>query len=228
MKKLLFAIFAHPDDESFGPSGTILTESLAGTEVHLISLTAGEAGTNPDNVPDLKAVRLAEWHAAGALMGAHDMHYLGYSDSKLNNSDMLRASQQIIDLVTSIAAQSNTNQVIEFVTSDLNGITGHIDHIVAARAACLAFYRLRESGLNMSQIRLTCIPADYLPTHNTDWLYMEPGRPESEIDQIVDAREHNQTIISIMKSHHSQRGDCEAHLKNRGESIGLNYFRIMK
>ena len=44
MKRVIFGIFAHPDDEAFGPSGTLLMETKAGTELHLITLTLGEAG----------------------------------------------------------------------------------------------------------------------------------------------------------------------------------------
>lgn len=75
MSKLVFAIFAHPDDESFGPSGTLLMEAQSGAKVHLISLTAGESGVNPDNQPDLKAIRLNEWNDAGQLIGASGLHY---------------------------------------------------------------------------------------------------------------------------------------------------------
>ena len=37
MKKIIFGIFAHPDDEAFGPSGTLLLETRSGTELHLIT-----------------------------------------------------------------------------------------------------------------------------------------------------------------------------------------------
>ncbi|MFZ2494806.1 MAG: PIG-L family deacetylase [Candidatus Saccharimonadales bacterium] len=61
MKKVIFGIFAHPDDEAFGPAGTLIQEVQNGSEVHLITLTAGQAGSNPDNHEDPGAIRLKEW-----------------------------------------------------------------------------------------------------------------------------------------------------------------------
>ena len=61
MKKVIFGIFAHPDDESFGPSGTLLKLRRSGYDLHLIVLTDGEAGVNPDGIENLGEVRLQEW-----------------------------------------------------------------------------------------------------------------------------------------------------------------------
>ena len=58
MQKILFGIFAHPDDEAFGPVAALLDEVEKGTELHLITLTGGENGTNPDNLDNLGEVRL--------------------------------------------------------------------------------------------------------------------------------------------------------------------------
>lgn len=44
MRKILLGIFAHPDDEALGPVGTLLREVRDGAELHLITLTAGQAG----------------------------------------------------------------------------------------------------------------------------------------------------------------------------------------
>ncbi len=43
-KRLLFA-FPHPDDESFGPGGTIARYAREGAEVHYVCATRGEVGT---------------------------------------------------------------------------------------------------------------------------------------------------------------------------------------
>lgn len=225
MKKLVFGIFAHPDDEAFGPSGTLLTEVKHGNEVHLLALTAGQTGANPDNTEDLASTRRSEWQTAGALIGASSMHELGYQDGQLCNQTMPEAAEKIVQIVRDTARNEQAIE-IEFMALDLNGLTGHIDHIVATRAACLAFYRLKASDPRLSRIRLACIPKSRLPTHNTDWLYMEAGRDEPEINETIDARQYRDEIITIMRAHHSQRADFDTHLVRRGDEIGLDYFIV--
>jgi len=43
-KRLLLA-FPHPDDESFGPGGTIAKYAREGVDVHYVCATRGEVGT---------------------------------------------------------------------------------------------------------------------------------------------------------------------------------------
>ncbi len=224
MQKILFGIFAHPDDEAFGPVATLLQEVHEGTEVHLIVLTAGENGTNPDNLPNLGEVRLQEWHAAGTLIGAASMHHFGYTDGTLNNISHLEITDRITQLVHDTVGERDSE--IEFMSLDLNGYTGHIDHIVAARSACLSFYRLREQGLAMSRVRLATLPRDIIPATNTDFVYMEPGKTPDEIDETIDGREFKEKILQIMQQHHTQRGDYDYTVKTQGESLGINHFVI--
>lgn len=223
MKKILIGIFAHPDDEAFGPSGTLLLETQSGTELHLITLTAGEAGMNPDNHPNLAEVRLGEWHKAGALIGATSMRHLGYTDGTLSNLDHLIITNQIIEITQEIIAGRDDIEV-EFMSMDLNGITGHIDHIVAGRSACLAFYRLKDQGLPITRIRLACIPDTHLAKVNTDFVFMEPGRKDIEISETIDAREVYEQVLDIMRSHHTQRSDGEYHIQAHGENVAINHF----
>lgn len=224
MKKVIFAIFAHPDDEAFGPAGTLLVEKAAGNEVHLICATAGENGTNPDGAADLSATRLAEWREAGALLGADSMHHLGYIDGQLSNNVYLEIADKIQAIITSTAADRPEIE-IEFMSLDLNGITGHIDHIVMGRVASYLFYRLKASDSRLTRLRLACISRDQLPTHNCNWLYMEAGRTAQEIGETIDARAHLDTIHGIIAAHHSQRADATAHLKN-GDRIAINHFIV--
>ena len=153
------------------------------------------------------------------------MHDLGYQDGQLNNLVMIEGAERIQKLVQELT-KDRTDIEIEFMSSDLNGISGHIDHIVAARAAILAFYRLKETDRRLKRIRLSCIPESYLPTYNTAWLYMEPGRCKEDINETIDAREHLDEIIAIMRAHHSQRGDGETHIEQRRDKLGLNYFIV--
>lgn len=226
MKKIIFGVFAHPDDEAFGPSGTLLLETRAGTELHLITLTNGEKGANPDGLSDLGSIREQEWRKAGELLGATSMQSLHYRDGELGNNAMIKISRQIIAMVHERVTNIPEDTEIEFMTLDLNGYTGHIDHIVAARATCFAFYRLRDQDKRFTRVRLASFTNSLYPTSNTDWIYMESGRTQNEIDEVVDARNLREDILTIMQAHHSQRSDYESAIKSQGKTLGLNYFVI--
>lgn len=223
MKKVIFGIFAHPDDEAFGPSGTLLMEKAAGNEVHLICATAGESGMNPDTVDNLAEVRLEEWRAAGRLIGADSLHHLGYQDGTLSNDHYHEIADRVDEIVHR-TVEGRNDITIEFITIDLNGITGHLDHICIARVAAYVYCNLKEQDSRVTRLRLACVSAEDFPDANCRWLYMERGRNAAEIAETVDAREHLETIIRIMKTHHTQRADCETLLAKLGDRVAINYF----
>jgi LmbE family N-acetylglucosaminyl deacetylase len=154
------------------------------------------------------------------------MHHLGYEDGKLDNQLMIEITGRLIDLVKDTIKDAPEDTFIEFMTLDLNGYTGHIDHIVAARAAALAFYRLKKDDQRFDHIRFACFSEKDAPEDNTDWIYMEAGRGPEEIQQVVDARGLRDDILRIMRAHHTQRADYESVIKNQGERLGLNYFVV--
>lgn len=229
MQKIIFGIFAHPDDEAFGPCATLLDETAHGSELHLITLTAG-AGShsmNPDNVDNLAEVRLNEWHASTQLLGATSTHHLGYADGKLCNDDLTEIAAKIETLVRDIV-NTRTDVEIEFITFDLNGLTGHIDHIVATRSSCLAFYRLRDQGaLSMKRIRLYCLARSDYPRIDTGFVFMEPGRDTTEIQETTDARHLIEQVHAVMHCHHSQRADCDAQITKLGDNVAVDHFTIL-
>ena len=47
----LLGVFAHPDDESFGPGGTLAKYAREGVEVHVCTVTDGNAGSRDADVP---------------------------------------------------------------------------------------------------------------------------------------------------------------------------------
>lgn len=226
MKKVIIGAFAHPDDEAFIVAGALLKEVQAGAELHLLCLTDGRAGTNPDSMSNLGDVRLNEWYKAGTLLGAKSMQHLGYTDGQLNNTDMVEAVGKISSAAQEISQTHTESVEIEFMTFDLNGLTGHIDHIVASRATCLAFYRLKASDRRFTRLRLACLPRELYPQTDTGWLYMEPGRTADEVDEIVDARNFRNQILDVINAHHSQRQDGESIIRTFGDELGMNYFQV--
>ena len=228
MKVVTFGIFAHPDDEAFGPSGVLLDEVKKGNEVHLITLTLGEMGNNPDNVANLGGLREKEWREAGGLIGASSMHYLGYKDSQLDNTCLVDAQSKLTKLIADIVDSYPEDVLVDFMIADTNGITGHIDHIVASRASLYAFYKLKENDARYRKVRATVLSNKLMPKHNIDWLYMEKGRDLNQIDEVIDTREYHDEIVEIMRCHNSQRSDVEYHLKLHGEDLGMYYFKILR
>lgn len=226
MTKIIFGIFAHPDDEAMGPSGALLQATKNGTNLHLFTLTNGEAGTNPDNLENLGDARLKEWHKAGALLGATSMQHLGYHDGKLHNQAMIEIGARLVEMISQQLQEAPADAEVEFMTLDLNGYTGHIDHIVAARAACFAFYRLKKQDNRLKRIKFACLPDTLYAEDNTDWIFMEKGRSSNEITEVVDAREYREEIIAIINTHHTQRADGEYILRTAGDMLGMNYFIV--
>ncbi len=227
MKKLIFGIFAHPDDEAFGPAGTLLKEVRQGAELHLIMLTPGQAGENPDSVEDLAEVRLGEWHEAAKKMGAHSLHNLDFIDGQLSNDDMIAASKKIEKIVRDAASSDDLVKEVEFISMDTNGLSGHIDHIVASRAAHYVFYKLKDEGLSLTRLRLACIPREQTSDRpNLGFVFMEPGRLPEEIDEVVDNRDLVDEVYEIMRIHHTQRSDGESHIKKLGDRVAIDHFIV--
>lgn len=224
MKKITFGIFAHPDDEAFGPCAALLVEKMAGNEVHLILATAGENGTNPDNLANLGEIRLREWHEAGRLLEADSMNYLGYTDGMLSNSLYMEVASRIESIVRNTLQEREDIETIEFMSLDLGGLTGHLDHIFMARVACYVFYRLQAEDQRFTKIRLACLHANDHPASNCNWLYMDAGRTPEMISETIDASVHLEKIKEIMRVHHSQRGDYQSIIEKLGDRVAINYF----
>ncbi len=228
MKRIIFDIFAHPDDEAFMVSPTLIKEVADGTEVHLITLTSGQHGTNPDNEQDLGALRLKEWEKGANLIGASSTHSLGLIDGSLSNDQIDTIANELTTIVSSLLA-NQPDSLIEFMSFDFNGLTGHIDHIVATRAACLVFYRLKAiHPENFSRIRLRCLSSQYHPDADSTWRYMDAGRDEKNIDETIDARAYHDRILEVVRAHHSQRHDGETHIAKYGSDLGINHFIVLE
>lgn len=228
MQKILFGVFAHPDDEAFCVAATLLQETTNGTELHLISLTDGNGrhSQNPDDNPDLGAARLEEWLTAGKLIGAVNQHLLGYTDGELGNDDHLEIVRQLERFITDTVAGRQDIE-IELITFDLDGLTGHIDHIVASRSALMVYYKLKTAGLAVKRIRLACLQKSDFPTVNTAFALWQPGREPNEIDETVDLRDRIDHIKQIMYAHRSQRQDADFWIKTLGDRVAVNHFIVI-
>jgi LmbE family N-acetylglucosaminyl deacetylase len=88
--KVLF-IFAHPDDEAFGPAGTIMTHLGAGDDVTVVSLCKG-------NRPgaDVEDSRGLQFHENCKAMGVRGV-LLNQSDCLMTREETSKAVEQLIN-----------------------------------------------------------------------------------------------------------------------------------
>ncbi|AZR72805.1 hypothetical protein BBF96_05000 [Anoxybacter fermentans] len=131
-------ILAHPDDESFIPSGTIAKYSHQGIKVIYICATRGEKGHDGNikgQIPpdELKIIRINELERACKILGINDLYVLDYPDGHLNE---LNPSEPIYRLVTFLRREKP--DII--ITFDPTGISNHKDHITVHKWVTHAYY----------------------------------------------------------------------------------------
>lgn len=204
MQKVMIGIFAHPDDEAFGPAGTLLKLKSESYDIHLILLTDGEAGTNPDNIADLGAVRLKEWQTAANILGASSTHALHYPDgglSKLSEAESVQMDAAVSTIISSIHDTYDEEIEMSFMSFEPRGLTGHHDHIEASRLAT----RMARSH-NPDHLWFFCFDSSQAPL-KADY-YWPHARMDAYITTKVDVSRWLTDKHRMMDAHKSQRADA--------------------
>src|ERR1700675_380588 len=77
-------VTAHPDDVDFGWAGTVARLTDSGIEVVYCVVTDGDAGGAETGMPreEMAPKRREEQTAAAAVVGVHDLFFLGYPDGR--------------------------------------------------------------------------------------------------------------------------------------------------
>jgi N-acetyl-1-D-myo-inositol-2-amino-2-deoxy-alpha-D-glucopyranoside deacetylase len=138
----LLCVFAHPDDESYGPGGAIAHYALRGVSISLCIFTCGEAGSIgvSKEIPndELCRLRTAELADACEALGIEEHRILGVPDGGVGDADHSWSVRQIIDDIERFRPQV-------MITFHHHGISGHSDHIAVAEYAAEAFDKAAES-----------------------------------------------------------------------------------
>jgi LmbE family N-acetylglucosaminyl deacetylase len=144
----LLAVFAHPDDESFGPGGTLARYAAEGVDVWLVCATDGDAGTVDAemlaNVASTSQLRAAELCCAAQTLGLRGVDWLGYRDSGMaGSSDNQHPSSlyqaPMDEVVGKIVASMRKHRPQVVICDNQFGGYGHPDHIKLHQATSRAF-----------------------------------------------------------------------------------------
>jgi N-acetyl-1-D-myo-inositol-2-amino-2-deoxy-alpha-D-glucopyranoside deacetylase len=158
----LMAVFAHPDDESFGIGGTLARYGAdPGVRVVLVCATRGEAGeiSNPElaSAERLGEVREQELGCACRTLGVEDLLFLDYRDSGMagtpENEHPRALAQADSDVaVGQIVAHIRRERPDVVVTFDESGGYGHPDHIAIHHLTKAAFAAAADPSRYAEQI----------------------------------------------------------------------------
>lgn len=224
MKRVVFGIFAHPDDEAFLSSGSFLKWTDEGAKLHLICATRGENGQNPDEVADLSTTRLKEWHEAGRLLGASSQTQLDYPDGSLSNRLFHELAKKMVAVINQHA---DDNAKIDLVTYENCGITGHLDHIAMSFITTYIYMNLKEKYSNL-RLLYGCACDAISPRNDVSYVFMPKGCSHSDVDITEDVHDVLERKKAVMRAHRSQRKDCEAIIKQLGDNLAYEHFRVFK
>ena len=192
MMKLL-AVFAHPDDETFGPGGTLARYAVEGHEIRLLTFTRGEAGSlGPARnlTPrELGRLRTLELECAARALHVSSQRICDLPDKKLGE---LPAETGVSVIRQEIGA-FRPDLVVTF---HIAGISGHPDHRTVARWCLEAVRgngrpRLLGFGLSEEQTRRVGF-RELLPI------------PEAELTHVIDVSPYLEHKLEPIRCHKSQ------------------------
>ncbi|MCB0037039.1 MAG: PIG-L family deacetylase, partial [Anaerolineales bacterium] len=191
----------HPDDESFGPGGTLARYATQGVDVHIAIATDGAAGSVAEGYEEsraqLAAIRAQELDAAVDILGG-TLHRLNYRDSGMSgdpsnehpkafiNADEYEAIGRVVKLI-----RETRPQVV--ITHDETGGYFHPDHIMCWKIVTPAFHaaadphQYPELGLPPFQpqrLYYTAIPSTWRKF--ISWMYRLRGKDPTKVGRNQD------------------------------------------
>ena len=126
----ILAVFAHPDDESYGPAGTLARATRDGHTVALLTLTRGESASmglsKKLSAKDLSQRRSEELKSAAEKIGIQQVNLLNLADKNLQYIPDQKGRKIILNEIETF----NPDIVITFHE---NTISGHPDHLAVTK-----------------------------------------------------------------------------------------------
>lgn len=215
-KPSLVAIFAHPDDEAFGPGGTLAIYAQT-HDVYLICVTKGQAGRNntADQERPIQEIREEELQNSAKILGIKRIYFLDYEDGTLSNNQYHAIANDIIALLDEIKPET-------LMTFEMRGVSGHLDHIAVSMIVHFVFHKIDYAKTLM----LYCEKEEVIKNFRNYFVYVPHGYDTNQIDKIIDITHVWDTKVKAMYEHKSQIKDVNTILYGLKEQVKEECFLI--
>jgi LmbE family N-acetylglucosaminyl deacetylase len=216
--KTIVAVFAHPDDETFGPGAT-LHKLAQNNDVYIICATCGEAGDGceTDSGRTVADIRTEELQNAAQVLGVKNVFFLGFIDGTLNNKQY----HTVADAVRKKLEELQPNIVITF---EPKGVSGHIDHM--AMSAIVTF--VARDLPSVQEVWYYGNIKEKSASRRDYFIYFPPGYEREEFDEIVDISDVWDVKVRAMEQHKSQNKDMQNILESAKHFPKDEYFFVRK
>lgn len=211
-KKVVVAVFAHPDDESFGPSGTIAKFAQSG-DVYVLCATKGESGMGASS--NLAEVRAQELLESAKILGVKNVYFLGFVDGTLSNSIYHKLAAKIEQKLKHLRPEI-------LMTTEPRGVSGHIDHITVSMVTSYVFGKLPF----IKTLMYYCIDEKAAAKMSNYFIYFPPGYKRSQVDKVVNIEKYWHLKRKSMLAHRSQIKDARTVLGRIKDLPKEEYFFI--
>lgn len=213
--KRVLAVFAHPDDEAFGPGGALAL--LAQTaEVNLVCVTDGDI---PGSEESWAKVRREELRRSAKILGIKEVIFLDLADGSLCNANYHQAADKIQTVVRRLKPEL-------LITFEFRGVSGHLDHVAVSMVVSYVFRENRSikavwywGELERKSLRLL---------RDRYFIFFPQGYKREEFDLTLDTKSVYDLQVKAMREHKSQKQDCDRILLMRKFWPKEEYFLVKK
>lgn len=194
-KHTIMGIFAHPDDETFGPGGTLIKYAAEGHKTAVLTATHGQAGraaglTVESTVGD---IRKKEAKKAAGILGLATHIMLNFYDGTLCEALIPPLQDFILTAVNEI----NPDVIIIY---EPGGISMHLDHIAVSKAVMKLW---QEGRITPKKIYYFGLPGEMMRAMGRDGGLPEKNPATVDVTRYLDQKK------KAMMAHESQRKDWE-------------------
>lgn len=110
------------------------------------------------------------------------------------------------------------------ITTELRGISGHLDHIAVALATTYVFYRLTF----IKKLYYYCLSQDKRALIEDYFIYFPPGYKKADIDLSNEITDVWDQKIAAIQAHKSQKKDGQTIIDRLKKLPKLEHFQILK
>jgi LmbE family N-acetylglucosaminyl deacetylase len=216
-ERVLLAVFAHPDDETFRPGGTLALLARSGVRVHVLTATRGEAGSCGDpplcTHEELPAWRERELRCACRSLGIRPPRLLGFSDGRL----AIASRDQLVEEILTAVWDTGASILLSFGP---DGLSGHADHVAIGRRAAAAF----DQATSVAALYTVAVPVTVARELG---LHQVQAVPDARIALAVDISAAWELKRAAMRCHATQTSSTpllQASLEVQRRFFGVEHF----